>query len=171
MFRLLLIFALALGHAGVASAEEHGSPVSKMLPQLPPATGEPHPEGNEFWRARHMELLSHDRDKTLREGERDIQASLKECFVCHQAKDENGTPVTADSPKQFCRVCHDFVGVKVDCFVCHRSTPDGVDEEALRAGGEDRADMVRDGPDLEELFAYLDGLTSPEMAQTEGIGE
>ncbi len=171
MFRLLLIFALAFGPAGTVTAEDHGEPISKMLPQLPPATGEPHPEGNEFWRKKHMELLSHDRNLTVREGEREIQASLKECFVCHQAKDENGTPVSADDPRNFCRVCHDFVGIKVDCFVCHRSTPDGVDEAARIPGSEDRADMVRDGPDLEEVFAYLENLTEPGGIQTEGGGE
>ena len=122
--RLVLAFLAVLGFAGSAAADEH-------LPvELPPATGEPHPEGNEFWRVHHMQMMLHGRDLTMREGVRDlapddvaIQASIGTCFDCHAVKDEAGEYVTFEDPRHFCRVCHDYAAVTVDCFSCHRSTP------------------------------------------------
>lgn len=113
----------------MAGAEER----SALWPEVPAATGDPHPEGNAYWRKNHMALMRHDRDLTMRDGDRQIAASLKGCFECHAATDASGTVVTYASEKHFCRACHDFVAVKVDCFTCHRSTPDGVDERAEHA--------------------------------------
>jgi molybdopterin-containing oxidoreductase family iron-sulfur binding subunit len=115
---LALIGALS-GFATQAQAEGNG-----LWPTVPAATGDPHPEGSEHWRKFHMNMMKHDRDATLRDGERDIQASLAQCFNCHEVKDEAGTPVTYEDERHFCRVCHDFAAVKVDCFMCHRSTAD-----------------------------------------------
>lgn len=129
MIRLLLSLVLILGAVQGASAEERSS----LWPEIPKATGAPHPEGNEYWRRNHMNLMRHDRDLTMRQGDRQIEASLKECFTCHAAKDEAGQVVTYESEKHFCRACHDFAAVKVDCFMCHRSTPEGVDETADHA--------------------------------------
>lgn len=113
---VLAVLALFMGLVGVAQAE--GTP----WPDVPTAIGEPHPEGNEYWRKHHMELMKHDRDLTLREGERDIQASLSTCFDCH-AVEEAGVPVTYESERHFCRACHEFAAVRIDCFTCHLSTP------------------------------------------------
>jgi predicted CXXCH cytochrome family protein len=115
--RLVFAFLAAMGIAGVAAAEG-------PRPIVPAATGEPHPEGNEYWRKHHMELMRHDRDLTLREGVRDIEASLGQCFDCHAVQDETGAQLTAADEGHFCRVCHDYAAVQVDCFTCHRSTPD-----------------------------------------------
>lgn len=128
MIRLLLSLCL-LVTASVGFAEERSS----LWPNVPAATGAPHPEGNEYWRKHHMELMKHDRNLTMRLGDREIAASLKSCFNCHAATDDHGNVVTYASEKHFCRVCHDFAAVKVDCFMCHRSTPDGVDETAEHA--------------------------------------
>jgi len=123
------LVALLIGGAGLATAQERSS----LLPDIPVATGEPHAEGNEYWRRNHMNLMKHDRDLTVRDGDRQIEASLKGCFDCHTAKDDAGQVVTYQSEKHFCRACHEYVAVKVDCFMCHRSTPDGVDEHELQA--------------------------------------
>ncbi|WP_137702286.1 hypothetical protein [Marimonas lutisalis] len=129
MARIAAILAFMLALAGMAQAEERSS----LWPDIPKASGTPHPEGNEYWRKQHMELMKHDRDETMYEGDRQVQASLKACFDCHAVEDETGTPVTYASDKHFCRVCHDYAAVKVDCFMCHRSTPDGVDEGSAHA--------------------------------------
>jgi len=126
MARIAVLLAFLLSLAGVAQGEERSS----LLPDIPKATGEAHAEGSEYWRKNHMEMMRHDRDLTLRMGEREIEASLKGCFECHAVKDDHGIPVTYQNDKHFCRVCHDYAAVKVDCFMCHRSTPDGVDEHA-----------------------------------------
>ena len=83
-------------------------------PVIPKATGKPHPEGNLFMRINHMRLLVHDRKLTVHEGDRKIKYSLKACVECHAVKGDDGLPVSIESPKHFCRVCHDYVAVKVD---------------------------------------------------------
>ena len=116
--RLILAILIAIGLAAPIHADEH-----ELWPELPKATGEPHPEGNEFWRENHMVLLLESRDMTLREGIREVPASIASCVACHAVRDESGLaqPVTAEGG--FCQVCHAFVAVKPDCFVCHRDTP------------------------------------------------
>jgi len=147
--RILVVFALLIGVTPLAMAQER----SALLPDVPAATGTPHPEGNEYWRRNHMDLMRHDRDLTMRDGDREIGASLKGCFDCHAAKDDAGQIVTYKSDQHFCRACHDYVAVKVDCFMCHRSTPDGVDEGAAHAA------LVPKFPvkdvDIQNLVAYL----------------
>lgn len=129
MIRLVLVFVFALGIAFPAMAQDRAS----LLPDIPKATGAPHPEGNEYWRKNHMSLMRHDRDLTMYQGDRDVGASLKGCFDCHAATDAAGAIVTYESEQHFCRTCHDYVAVKVDCFMCHRSTPEGVDEGGAHA--------------------------------------
>ncbi|MDP7149926.1 MAG: hypothetical protein QGI08_14135 [Paracoccaceae bacterium] len=126
--RLILAILLVVNFAISAVAEEHPD----YGPEIPSATGEPHPQGNEFMRKFHMDLLSHDRDLTMYEGIRDTDASLKSCFDCHAVTDQaTGNPVTYEDERNFCRVCHDYAAVRVDCFMCHRSTPEGFNEPAL----------------------------------------
>uniref|UniRef100_A0A1S7LDK7 Putative triheme c-type cytochrome DsrJ [dsrJ] n=1 Tax=Magnetococcus massalia (strain MO-1) TaxID=451514 RepID=A0A1S7LDK7_MAGMO len=60
------------------------------------------------WMARnHMKLLKHKRDDTVREGMRMPAESILECKTCHTSRE------------QFCDQCHNYVGVKPDCFTCH----------------------------------------------------
>lgn len=121
--RLVLAFLAVIGFAWGAAADGTG-------PVVPAATGDPHPEGSEYWRIHHMQMLKHDRKLTMREGVRDlapddmaINASIGECFDCHAVKDEAGDFVSFEDDRHFCRVCHDYAAVTIDCFTCHRSTP------------------------------------------------
>ena len=148
LLRLTLLAALALSAASLAAQER-----STLLPDIPAATGEPHAEGNEYWRRNHMNLMKHDRDSTLRDGDRDIAASLNGCFDCHAAKNDAGQIVTYESEQHFCRSCHDYVAVKVDCFMCHRSTPDGVDEHAIQAAILPKKPLG--ATDIQGVVAYL----------------
>jgi len=147
--RLVLICAVLIGATSLAMAQER----SALLPDIPAATGDPHQEGSEYWRRNHMDLMRHDRDLTLRDGEREIGASLKGCFDCHAAKDDAGQVVTYENEGHFCRTCHDYVAVQVDCFMCHRSTPDGVDEGAAHAAILPRGSLK--DADIEGVIAYL----------------
>lgn len=164
MARILLILTLVFGIAGAGSAGA-GEGGSGLWPDIPKATGEPHPEGNEWWRKNHPKLLLHDRDLTMRQGERQVQASLKACFECHAVKDEAGNYATYENEQNFCRVCHDFVAVKVDCFTCHRSTPDGVDESALEAFTTPPA--MPKGRGSDSIMAYLEGLERVPLARAD----
>jgi len=153
MKRLLAILGVFLAVALPAAAEDG---LWKYGPSVPAATGEPHPEGNEYMRKFHMEMMKHDRDLTMRDGNRSIEASLKECFDCHTVKDEEtGDPVTYQDERHFCRTCHDFAAVKVDCFMCHRSTPEGFEEPSpLHSRLLDLRDGLSDA-EATEIAAYL----------------
>ncbi len=93
-------------------------------PAIPKALGDPHPEGSAFMRINHMNLMRHDRDATMRLGDREIKYSLKECVACHVVSDVEALPVSAEDERHFCRTCHEYAAVKVDCFQCHNSKPD-----------------------------------------------
>ena len=75
----------------------------------------------EVIRRTHMDLLKHQRDKTLREGQRgaagDKLASLNACIDCHASKK---TGSVLGSNENFCQGCHAYVAVKLDCFECHQ---------------------------------------------------
>jgi len=121
-----------------------------VLPDIPKAIGEPHPEGNEYWRVNHPDLLRHDRDQTVIDGIRDVDASLAGCVSCHAVKGPDAAPLTAESDQYFCRVCHDYVAVQIDCFQCHTSVPDVADQARLLPYSENP---------MADLQAYLEGVS------------
>ncbi len=121
-----------------------------LYPDIPKATGKPHPEGNEYMRINHMDMLKHDRDTVVRQGVRDEDNSLAQCISCHVVKDEDNKPVTIKSEEHFCRVCHDFAAVKLDCFSCHNSVPTTpLQSSAL---------YPHSNTELDGLLAYLEGV-------------
>ena len=92
-------------------------------PDVPKGKGDQCVEDTEFMRSNHMELLLHQRDETMYRGIRTKKHSLKNCMECHVVTDELNQPVSAANPKHFCRVCHDYASVSIDCFQCHASKP------------------------------------------------
>ncbi len=125
MARLLVILGVLLAVAAPAASDEARS---RFLPEVAKGTGEAHPEGNAYMRRHHMEMMRHARERTMREGDRKVTASLAACFDCHAVKDDAGQPVTYRNERHFCRTCHDYAAVRIDCFMCHRSTPAGFEE-------------------------------------------
>jgi len=71
----------------------------------------------EVMRRTHMDLLKHQRDKTLREGERHAKISLNGCIDCHASKNNGSVLGTKEN---FCQSCHTYAAVKLDCFECHQ---------------------------------------------------
>ena len=63
----------------------------------------------------HMNMLLHQRDKTVRQGLRDVRFSLKNCVDCHASR-ETGSVLGKDG---FCSSCHTYASVSIDCFECH----------------------------------------------------
>jgi hypothetical protein len=102
--------------------QSHAGEIDK--PVIPKGKTDSCVADSKFMRLNHMDLLTHDRDKTVREGDRSIKYSLKECIACHAVEGEDGINVTASSPQHFCRVCHDYAAVSIDCFQCHASRPE-----------------------------------------------
>ncbi len=97
---------------------------SVPMPTIPLGQGDSCVEDTDFMRRNHMNLLKHQRDETMLRGVRDKQYSLKECIGCHVVKGPDAVAVTVASPQHFCRSCHDYAAVNIDCFQCHASRPD-----------------------------------------------
>jgi hypothetical protein len=77
-----------------------------------------------------MELLRHQRDRTVHAGVRTKEHSLANCVGCHASRETGRVTGSADA---FCESCHAYVGVRLDCFECHS------DKAARVAAGPERA--------------------------------
>lgn len=165
---VILIAAIAIAAPAAAQQVPAGSG-----PAIPRASGEPHAEGNAYMRRWHMSMMKHDRDKTMYQGQRDVTASIGECFDCHTVRNEAGTPVTVADERHFCRVCHDYAAVQVDCFDCHRSTPADFEEPAPHAANDPahrsghrpaqrsaKASVRPGNADVARIVAYLDDVAA-----------
>lgn len=93
------------------------------MPELPRGKGETCVEPLELMRRSHMDFLNHERDLTVRNGIRGRKHSLVGCLACHTQRDSRGDFIRIDAPGQFCSTCHEFTGVKIDCFECHAAAP------------------------------------------------
>lgn len=141
---LLFLVTLAVGAVlGAATGWAIESSVPK--PAIPQATGQCLAPPD-VMRRFHMVMLKHTRDVTVREGDRQTAKGLTACVGCHAVKDVSGTVVSVSSPQHFCRACHDYAAVKIDCFECHASRPlpeksaaatPGADVAALKAYAEE----------------------------------
>jgi len=132
---LIVCLALVLGVAipgwvGPVIAEEASVASRTLQPKLPTAKGDKCVADTDVMRRNHMNFLKHQRDDTVRDGVRTKQFSLKQCLTCHAVNGPDAKPVTADNPDHFCRVCHDYAAVRIDCFDCHASRP----EAAAKSG-------------------------------------
>lgn len=119
--------------AGVTEPGAGGVPV----PVIPRGQGENCVAETGFMRRNHMTLLKHQRDETMREGIRGKPYSLVECIACHAVTGSDGQALTVDNPQHFCRSCHDYAAVSIDCFQCHASRPESgiTAADPSRAGG------------------------------------
>ncbi len=139
---LLAALMVALLLATSASNAEEKSRASGPLIELP-TQADKCIRPTEFMRRNHMQLLNHKRDQTMRQGVRTQDASLQGCVDCHSKKDDKGVSLPVNGPDQFCSTCHEYVAVKLDCFECHRTTPDVSDSTA----------QIPDIPAHEQLLA------------------
>jgi len=123
MLALALVYMTSLGVVAYA-AEQDNTVNGVPLPVIPMAQGDSCVEDTDFMRRNHMDLLKHQRDETTKKGVRNEQYSLKECINCHTINGPDAKPLTIASPKHFCRSCHDYAAVSIDCFQCHASRPE-----------------------------------------------
>jgi hypothetical protein len=143
----LLATALALS-PGSASAGDAG-----WLPKPARGQGEKCVADTDWMRRNHMTALMHQRDGTVHDGIRTKRFSLKGCIECHAVKGPDGRAVTVASPRHFCRTCHDYAAVRMDCFECHASRPEA---KATTTG--DSAPERPAGMDAAMLAQYLRSL-------------
>jgi len=145
-----LVFALAALFAGSAFADDAGG--RTPLPAIPKAAeGQQCIRDNAFMRRYHMVMLLQQRDQTMHEGLREGDFSIKKCVTCHVVRGADGKAVSYTDPKHFCRSCHDYEAVSIDCFECHASKP----AEGVKGAQASRVDNA----DVAALGAYLDEAT------------
>ena len=115
--RIAVLLAIA---GGALAAGDTG--IGRRAPRLavPGDAGGKCVEDTAFMRRNHMELLKHQRDRTVREGIRTTQHSLANCVTCHAGKQTRRVTGSKDA---FCEGCHSYAGVKLDCFECHSDRP------------------------------------------------
>lgn len=114
-FRHLLL-TLAFGAVALAAAAGEGGRTPKpavVIERQEACVAPP-----DVMRRTHMDLLAHQRNKTLREGVRGAQVSLNGCISCHASR-KNGAVI--GSRENFCQSCHAYAAVKIDCFDCHQA--------------------------------------------------
>lgn len=123
LVRLLSVLSLLMlvGVAGIVGARA-GDGVPR--PVVPKAIGGACVAPPEEMRRNHMAMLKHGRDLSVRLGERVEGGRLTACISCHAVPDGKGAALTVASPEHFCRACHDYAAVKIDCFECHASRPE-----------------------------------------------
>ncbi|ROR32168.1 sulfur reduction protein DsrJ [Inmirania thermothiophila] len=125
-----LLAALLTGLAALAaSTAARAVPLPEIVA---PAVGPRCVLPAEQMRREHMELLRHQRARTVRQGIRGERFSLRLCIACHAGRDERGQPVSVAAPGQFCESCHRYAAVRIDCFQCHSGRPDPEAEAAAR---------------------------------------
>ena len=105
-----------------SSAPNSSAPVASA-PVIPRGQGEHCIADRDTMRRNHMRMLLSYRHQVVRQGVHQSQHGIEDCVSCHAVKGEDGGPVGIDSPKHFCRVCHDYAAVRIDCFECHPSRP------------------------------------------------
>ncbi|MCC2112982.1 MAG: hypothetical protein KDJ16_13190 [Hyphomicrobiales bacterium] len=149
IFGLARAAAIAVGlgllAAGYAAAEPGGR---VPVPEPAKGRGENCVADTQLMRRNHMNLLKHQRKDTVHEGVRTETFSLKGCIDCHAVEGPDAKPVGISSPQHFCRTCHDYAAVQIDCFECHASKP----------GEADKTTMARPhDADVAALSKYLEG--------------
>jgi len=108
------LLAVALSVAGSVHAQDKRA-ARVPLPTVKIENGKTCVAPVEEMRRNHMQMLFHQRDRTLRQGVREPRSSLKGCVECHAGR-ESGSVLGAEG---FCSSCHSYASVKIDCFECH----------------------------------------------------
>jgi len=114
---LVLAAGLALASSASLAHEKEGLSGRVPMPvhHINTDKGDECVQPEEVMRRDHMKLILHQRDKTMHEGIRTTQYSLKNCVDCH-ADAKTGSVLGKDG---FCESCHAYAAVKLDCFECH----------------------------------------------------
>ena len=145
---VLAFAALFVGAALVAPTFADETAGRTPVPAIPKGKGDHCVRDTDFMRRYHMTMLKHQRDETVHDGVRNGDFSIKACVTCHAVNGADGQPVSYADPRHFCRSCHSYASVSIDCFECHASKP-AAEEKAAQAG------TSADDRDLAAINAYL----------------
>jgi hypothetical protein len=117
---VVVLTTVALAWAGSDAQPQAGGAPKPVITKA--VKGEQCVEPTDIIRRDHMKLLDHHRDQAVIEGVRSKKYSLKECINCH-ASEKTGSVAAAKD--DFCVSCHSYAAVKIDCFDCHSTKPQG----------------------------------------------
>jgi hypothetical protein len=117
--RLVLAMSAFAGLAATAHADGGRVPLPRLTVDKATTCVAP----PDVMRRTHMEMLKHRRDRTVHQGVRGGDQALTRCLDCHASKT---TGAAIGAPDAFCQSCHDYVGVRLDCFDCHQGRPGAV---------------------------------------------
>jgi hypothetical protein len=117
--RLVLVMSACAGLTAAAHADGGRVPLPRLTVDKSTTCVAP----PDVMRRTHMEMLKHRRDRTVHQGVRGGDQALSRCLDCHASKT---TGAAIGSPDAFCQSCHDYVGVRLDCFDCHQGRPGAV---------------------------------------------
>ncbi len=145
----IAVAVLASVVAGLVTGSAFAGP-----PQPAKGKGEKCVAPTDWMRRYHMMTLTHQRDETVHEGIRTPRFSLNGCIECHQVKGADGKAVSVADPKHFCRTCHDYAAVRIDCFDCHASRPG---EKTQTGSAMDNPHTATASGDVATLNRYLEG--------------
>ena len=120
MTLVLAVLAAIAAIAPMRVSAESGT----FAPRPPRGKGDHCVADTDFMRRNHMSLLLHHRVEAVRRGVHTPLLGLNDCITCHAVTGLDGKPVSFESPQHFCRSCHDYAAVSIDCFECHASRPD-----------------------------------------------
>jgi predicted CXXCH cytochrome family protein len=145
----LIVAALFAGAASIGLALAEESAGLTPLPAIPKGKGDHCVRPVDFMRRCHMVMLLRQRDETVHEGVRG-DFNIEGCVNCHAVKGADGQPVSYADPRHFCRSCHSYASVSIDCFECHASKPEPQKTAEIPAPADDRDlaalnDFVREG--------------------------
>jgi len=132
-YRVLTLLSTLLGTLLMAASLMVSAGAS--APVVPTGKGEQCVEPTADMRKNHMEYLLHQRDKTMHQGIRTKQHSLKECINCHVQANKTGDYPSvhgANSEQHFCDSCHSYAAVKIDCFECHADRPESTSAKGAK---------------------------------------
>lgn len=133
--KTVLLGAVALFASATWAAQGSGTPKPEIVISNPGKCV----ADVETMRRKHMDMLKHQRDVTMRQGVRGAKDSLNACIDCHASK-SNGSVL--GSEQNFCQACHSYAAVRLDCFECHQAKPSrysggaGAASAAARHNGE-----------------------------------
>lgn len=116
---LTVALAVLLGGPPAVNADEGRVP----LPTLAKGKGEQCVAPVDVMRRDHMDLLKTQRDETMRQGIRGNEFSLKGCVDCHATPDPTVKEGHVRNLTAFCDQCHEYAGIRIDCFDCHTDEP------------------------------------------------
>ena len=109
---------VAMGLGGLTTSPAQAGEVP--LPNIAKAyKGEQCVEPVDVMRRNHFDFLMHQRDETLREGIRGKKYGLNECIDCHAVTSPDVAGGKLRTLKPFCKECHEYAAVSIDCFACH----------------------------------------------------